>query len=159
MKLTTILVPLDGSALAETALAPAIELARTNSAKLVLLRATEAHASPLTDLTEAQVAAVRGAEEYLARVRTRIDGAEPAGVDTSVWYGPPAEAIIEAARFRHADLIVMSSHGRSGAGRLVLGSVAETVLRGSTVPILLLRPSNVPAAAPVRGTAREAVNV
>ena len=159
MKVTTILVPLDGSALAEAALAPAIELARANNAKLVLLRATEAHAAPLTDLTEAQVAAVRGAEEYLDSVRTRINAVELAAVDTSVWYGPPAEAIVEAARFRRADLIVMSSHGRSGVGRLVLGSVAETVLRASTVPILLLRPSNVPAAAPFGGTAREAVNV
>ena len=159
MKVTTILVPLDGSALAEAALAPAIELARANNAKLVLLRATEAHAAPLTDLTEAQVAAVRGAEDYLAGVHRRINGVELAAVDTSVWYGPPAEAIVEAARFRRADLIVMSSHGRSGVGRLVLGSVAETVLRASTVPILLLRPSNVPAAAPFGGTAREAVNV
>jgi len=159
MKVTTILVPLDGSVLAEAALAPAVALARANNAKLVLLRATEAHAAPLTDLTEAQVAAVRGAEEYLDSVRTRINGVELAAVDTSVWYGPPAEAIVEAARFRRADLIVMSSHGRSGVGRLVLGSVAETVLRASTVPILLLRPSNVPAAAPFGGTAREAVNV
>jgi len=159
MKVTTILVPLDGSALAEAALAPAIELARTNSAKLVLLCATEAHASLLTDLTEAQVAAVRGAEDYLAGVRTRINGAELTAVDMSVWYGPPAEAIVEAARFRRADLIVMSSHGRSGLGRLVLGSVAETVLRASSVPILLIRPGTVPAAVPFNGTAREAVNV
>src|SRR5205807_1955958 len=86
----------------------------------------------------------------LAGVHRRINGVELAAVDTSVWYGPPAEAIVEAARFRRADLIVMSSHGRSGVGRLVLGSVAETVLRASTVPILLLRPSNVPVAAALR---------
>src|SRR5712691_2396494 len=103
MKLTTILVPLDGSVLAEAALIPAIDLARERGAKLVLLRATEAHASPLSDLTEAQVTAVRGAEDYLAALRTRIKGAELTAVDTSVWYGPPAEAIVEAARFRCAD--------------------------------------------------------
>jgi nucleotide-binding universal stress UspA family protein len=69
-------------------------------------------------------------------------------VETSVWYGPPAEAIIEAARVRAIDLIVMSSHGRSGLGRLVLGSVAETVLRGTTVPILLLRDREAPVTLP-----------
>jgi nucleotide-binding universal stress UspA family protein len=159
MNVKTILVPLDGSVLAEAALTPAIDLAREHAAKLVLLRATEAHGAGLGDPTEAQVAAVRRAEEYLAGVRARVPGDTLAGVDTSVWYGPPAEAIVEAARFRGADLIVMSSHGRSGLGRLVLGSVAETVLRASTVPILLIRPGQAPVQAPASGAAREAVNV
>jgi nucleotide-binding universal stress UspA family protein len=158
MKVKTILVPLDGSTLAEAALPPAIDLARDRGARLILLRATEAHAAPLADPAEAQVAAVRGAETYLAGVRTRINTAELPTVDTSVWYGPPAEAIVEAARFRGADLIVMSSHGRTGLGRLVLGSVAETVLRATSVPILLIRPGDVPVE-PLRGLAREAVNV
>jgi nucleotide-binding universal stress UspA family protein len=60
-------------------------------------------------------------------------------VKTSVWYGPPAASIVEAAEIGKADLIVMNSHGRTGLGRLVLGSVAESVLRGTHTPILLLR--------------------
>lgn len=160
MNVKTILVPLDGSVLAEAALTPAIDLARERGAKLVLLRATEAHGSPLSDPTEAQVTAVRRAEEYLAGARARINtGTAVDAVETSVWYGPPAEAIVEAARFRGADLIVMSSHGRSGVGRLVLGSVAETVLRATTVPILLIRPGNAPVEASFKGVAKEAARV
>jgi nucleotide-binding universal stress UspA family protein len=140
MLVTTILVPLDGSVLAEAALAPATELARERRAKLVLLRAAEAHTSLMADPTGAQVAAVRDAEQYLADVRDRVLRGSGVDVDVSVWYGPPAQAIVEAAQYRKADLIVMSSHGRSGLGRLVLGSVAETVLRRSETPILLIRP-------------------
>jgi nucleotide-binding universal stress UspA family protein len=139
MKPKTVLVPLDGSALAEGALAEALELARDGAA-LVLLRATEAQGSPFMDPTEAQVAAIREAEEYLAGVAERLREGGVDNVQTSVWFGPPAESIVDAARYRGADLIVMSSHGRSGLGRLVLGSVAESVLRGTSTPILLLRP-------------------
>jgi nucleotide-binding universal stress UspA family protein len=148
MKITTILVPLDGSILAESALAPAVDLARDHGARLVLLRAAEAHALPMADPTEAQVTAVRTAEEYLAEVRERVLKTGVTQVDTSVWYGPPTEAIVEAAGFRGVDLIVMSSHGRTGLGRLVLGSVAETVLRATRVPIFLIRPGESAAQVP-----------
>jgi nucleotide-binding universal stress UspA family protein len=148
MKISTILVPMDGSALAEAALAPAVELARERGAKLLILRAAEAHTLPMADPTEAQVAAVRDAEQYLADMRDRAMRAGVTDVDVSVWYGPPAQAIVEAAQYRKADLIVMSSHGRSGLGRLVLGSVAETVLRATAVPILLIRPSAAPLDTP-----------
>jgi nucleotide-binding universal stress UspA family protein len=77
-----------------------------------------------------------------------------ANAETSVWYGPPVEAIVEAARYRKADLIVMSSHGRSGVGRLVLGSIAESVLRSTSVPILLIRPGDVPLESPFVGATR-----
>jgi nucleotide-binding universal stress UspA family protein len=158
MKIKTILVPLDGSLLAELALAPAIDLARDKGAKLVLLRAAEAHTT-VADPTEAQVAVVREAEEYLAGVRTRVleDGLDD--IETSVWYGPPAEAIVEAARYRLADLIVMSSHGRSGLGRLVLGSVAERVLRATPTPILLIRAGGAPLDAPSWGRVPELSHV
>src|SRR5262245_12614375 len=119
MKVTTILVPLDGSALAEAALEPAIELARERRAKLLLLRAAEAHTLPMADPTDAQVTAVRDGEQYLTEVRDRILRTNTADVDVTVWYGPPAQVIVEAAQYRKADLIVMSSHGRSGLGRLV----------------------------------------
>ena len=74
-------------------------------------------------------------------------------VQTSVWYGEPAVSIIDAANAQHADLIVMTSHGRSGLSRLIMGSVAESVLRGTTTPILLLRADGAPVARP-DGTAR-----
>jgi nucleotide-binding universal stress UspA family protein len=138
-----IMVPLDGSRLAEVALPEAFEFGRRGAAVL-LLRAAEGTRLPAADPTESQVAAVREAEGYLASVAVRARKAGVEKVDTSVWYGPPAESIIDAARVSGVDLIVMSSHGRSGLGRLVLGSVAETVLRGTTTPILLLRDRNAP---------------
>jgi nucleotide-binding universal stress UspA family protein len=143
MKLRKILVPLDGSRLAEAALGEAIELSRSGAA-LVLLRAAEAARVPLADPTEAQVAVVREAEAYLDAVAERARAAGVANVETSVWYGRADDAIVEAARVRDIDLIVMSSHGRSGLGRLVFGSVAESVLRGTTTPILLIRPNGAP---------------
>lgn len=138
-----IMVPLDGSRLSEVALPAAFDFAR-RGATLVLLRAAEATRLPATDPTESQVAVIREAEGYLSSVAARARKAGVTAVETSVWYGPPAESIIEAARVRGIDLIVMSSHGRSGLGRLVLGSVAETVLRGTTTPILLLRDREAP---------------
>jgi len=134
-----ILIPLDGSRLAEGALEAARGFAG-EGATLILLRAAEAHGSAFMDPNEAQVAVVREAEEYLAGVAARLRQTGVENVETSVWYGPPAEAIGDAAHFRKADLIVMSTHGRSGLGRLVLGSVAESVLRSTSTPILLLRP-------------------
>jgi len=147
MKLNKILVPLDGSTLAESAIAKAMELAG-GEATLMLLRAAEAHTLPGVDPTEAQVEVVREAEEYLAAVAGRLREQGFASVETSVWYGPAASAIVDAARLRKADLIVMSTHGRSGLGRLILGSVAESVLRGTNTPILLLRVPGAPVEPP-----------
>jgi nucleotide-binding universal stress UspA family protein len=164
MRAERILVPLDGSPLAEAALPAAVEFAQGSpGTTLVLLRAAEAARMPGVDPTEAQVTAVREAEEYLQAVSTRLvrQGVKP--VKTSVWYGPPAPAIVEAARVTRADLIVMCSHGRSGLGRLILGSVAESVLRGTRTPILMLRPGEapveaLPGAGEVRST-KEATHV
>jgi nucleotide-binding universal stress UspA family protein len=149
MKLKKIMVPLDGSRLAETALGSAADLAKDNpGATLTLLRATEAGTLPGADPTEAQVTVVREAETYLEQVAARLRAEGVEGVKTSVWYGPPAPSIVEAARIAGTDLIVMSTHGRSGLGRLILGSVAESVVRGTTTPILLLRPSAAPVQTP-----------
>jgi len=149
MKLERILVPLDGSALAESALGRATELAQMSGAQILLLRAVEAHVLLGTDPTDAQVEVVQDGERYLAGIAARLNGTGIKDVVTSVWYGPPAFAIVEAARLRKADLIVMNSHGRSGLGRLVLGSVAESVLRGTTTPILLIRTQSAPVEQPV----------
>lgn len=152
MKTERILVPLDGSALAEAAIEASIDLGRGTPPKLMLLRAAEAHMLPGADPTDEQVAVVHEAEQYLAGVAERLERRGFKDVDTSVWYGPPAAAIIEATKLKKADLIVMSTHGRSGFGRLILGSVTESVLRGTTVPICVVRAPGAPIEAP-SGTA------
>ena len=144
-----ILVPLDGSRLAEAAFDEAVDVAKRHDATVVLLRAAQATRLPAADPTETQVAVVREAETYLAGIAERARNAGLTKVETSVWYAPAAEAIIEAARVRGIDLIVMGTHGRSGLGRFVLGSVAESVLRGTTTPILMLRDHS--AATPAAG--------
>ena len=148
MKLGTILVPLDGSVLAEAALPKALELSEASGGNLLLLRAAQALDLPGVDTTEAQVRVVNEAETYLAEVQARLRRQSHVQVDSAVWYGPAAVAIVEAARARRVDQIVMTTHGRSGLGRLLLGSVAESVLRGITTPILLLRAANAPVEPP-----------
>ncbi len=135
--LSTILVPLDGSPFAERALPYATTLARTAHARLLLLRAVLAHPLPGTDPALAQLTAVQHAEAALAAVaeRLRRDGL---AVDTAVYYDEAATAIADAAHYRHADLIVMSTHGRTGLGRWLYGSVADRVLRRAEVPVLLI---------------------
>jgi nucleotide-binding universal stress UspA family protein len=158
MKANKILVPLDGSNLAEAAIADALDAANRDSASLTLVRATEARVLPGVDPINAQVEAVDEAEDYLGGVKTKLEQRGFRNVETHVWYGPAAPAIIEAARVYKVDLIVMSTHGRSGFGRLVWGSVAESILRGTAVPILLLRPSEAPVELPaVSGQPKEVV--
>ncbi|HEX2440805.1 MAG TPA: universal stress protein [Methylomirabilota bacterium] len=140
MNLETILVPLDGSPMAEAALTPAADLARLTGARLVLLRAGQSATLAMSDPVDAQIDVMQEAQEYLEAVRARVAQAGDLSVETSAWYGPAVESIVDAARYRAADLIVMSSHGRSGVSRLVMGSVAESVLRSTVVPILLIRP-------------------
>lgn len=143
MGLTRILVPLDGSVLAEAAITKAIELADPATTTLILLRVAESHVpgyAPYAMDSEARVEA----ERYLAHVEERLKGAPVARVTRSVWFGHAAAGIVEAARLMSVDLIVLSTHGRSGLGRLVLGSVAEAVLRGTHVPVLVVRDATAP---------------
>jgi nucleotide-binding universal stress UspA family protein len=144
MKIDRVLVPVDGSVLAETAVYRAVDLVRETGATVYLVRAAEAHTLPGADPIEAQVAVVKVAEDYLQHVKARLAEGGFRNVETSVWYGSPTFAIVEAARRRRADLIVMTTHGRSGLGRLIMGSVAESVLRATETPILLLRAPGAP---------------
>lgn len=146
-----ILVPLDGSSLAKAALPYAVELAGVTNGEIILLRAALAHTFPGADASEAQIAAVAEAEEYLAPLAQELRD-RGLGVQSCVYYGEAAEAIIEEADFRQADLIAMSTHGRSGLSRLVLGSVATQVMRRARVPVLLVRPKD--HEAPAHGSLR-----
>jgi nucleotide-binding universal stress UspA family protein len=154
MKVDTVLIPLDGSTLAEEALTQALDLTSGREAVFVLIRAAMASTWPGTDPTDQQVTVVREAEDYLKALKARLAAKGVHRVETSVWYGEPASAIVDAAQARKVDLIVMTTHGRSGLGRLVLGSVAETVLRATRTPILLVRADRAPVQAPT-GVAKE----
>jgi len=157
MKANRILVPLDGSEMAEAAIAPALEMAQAGSALLILMRAADARVLPGSDVIDAQVRAVQEAETYLAGVKEKLQKVGVGRIETHVWYGPAAPAVVEAARVQKVDLIVMSTHGRSGFGRLIFGSVAESVLRGTRVPIFVVRPTGAPVEPPAgQGEARPA---
>ncbi len=148
MNVGRILIPLDGSRTAEAAIPEAVEMARGRPCTFVLLSVAEARILPGADVIGDWVQAVREAEAYLADVKKRLVAEGIGPVETHVWQGPAASAIVDAARRHHADLIVMTSHGRSGISRLVFGSVAEGVLRGCRVPVLLIRPVGAPVAPP-----------
>ncbi len=132
----TILVPLDGSTLAERALPFAEVLARASGARLVLPRASLVRHRPEPATEEARIAADERAEldRHVALLGER--GVVAEGV---LRFDEAAEAIVAEAVGREADLIVMATHGRSGLGRLVFGSTAEAVLRRSPAPVLLIR--------------------
>ena len=132
------LVPLDGSSLAEAVLPQVQELAKALGAELFLVRAAAAHVFPGADPTEEEVDVVQKAEAYLAEVAGRLrDAGIP--IHTAVRYGEAAEEILEHIGVNAIDLVAMSTHGRSGLSRLVLGSVATQVVHHATVPVLLMR--------------------
>jgi nucleotide-binding universal stress UspA family protein len=131
-QLENVLVPLDGSALAEGVLGPAAELARLMEARCTLVRVIV----PADVQTPVEVEA----RAYLERV---AGGLRRQGllVQTHVALGRvPADAILERARALRCDLIALATHGLGGVRRMVLGSVADQVIRGSSYPVLVCRP-------------------
>jgi nucleotide-binding universal stress UspA family protein len=141
------LVPLDGSVLAESIL-PAVEaLARLTGASLTLMQAV-VPPDPLLELAEfrdyrgvelaIQEAEEKAAHTYLTRIADRL-GRQGLVVHTRVVLGEPAELIVQLARA--FDLVAMATHGRGGIGRWVYGSVADKVLRAAPVPVLVVRPT------------------
>jgi nucleotide-binding universal stress UspA family protein len=131
-----VLVPLDGSPLAERALPFARALAQLVQGDLILVRAAPSHHTYAAAI-EAQLKETFEAEQYLARL-ARAYQADFA-IETSVPQGQPADEIIRLAALRGADLVVMTTHGRSGLDRVLLGSVADAVIRRTQLPILLIR--------------------
>jgi nucleotide-binding universal stress UspA family protein len=145
----TILLPLDGSPLAERALAYATALARRSEAKIALVEAVRAHTFPGVDPSDAQVEVTSRAEAYLQSVVDRL-AADGVHAEVHVCYDDPVHAILGAAARQRADLIVMSTHGRGGLSRMLYGSVADQILRHATIPVLLV-PSVVEHAWPADG--------
>jgi len=133
-----ILVPLDGSKLAEGILSRVEGLAKVHDGEVSLIRVALAHTFPGQDPVEHQVNVVREAEEYLTKIESNLRSVG-VKVKSVVCYGHDAKEIVEHAKWGDYDLIAMSTHGRSGLTQFILGSVANKVIHASTVPILLCR--------------------
>ncbi|HEX5504385.1 MAG TPA: universal stress protein [Thermomicrobiales bacterium] len=133
-----ILVPLDGSALAERALPFAAALARVLDAPLLLVRAVVVPEDLGYDPARRQLEAVDDAEAYLRRLAADL-GRQGTAVETVVPYGEAAGAILDAARASEARLIAMTTHGRGGLGNWLAGGVATAVLARAPAPVLLVR--------------------
>jgi nucleotide-binding universal stress UspA family protein len=137
-----VLVPLDGSEAGESVLPFLTNIAGPLDLTIVLLRVLEPLAAAVIDAGHDTVddldARRRDAAEYLAPLAV---GLRARGIDTTiaVRVGRPDDEILAAAQTEGADLIAMSTHGRSGLGRLLFGSVAEQVLRRAEVPVFLMR--------------------
>lgn len=135
-----LLVPLDGSAFSERALPMAVSIARSREAQVILTRVVSVSTFPGADATDAQVQAVNEAKAYLSGIAGTLSE-QGLKVEVAVPYDDPADGILLEIGLRGADLVVMCTHGRSGLGRWIYGSVAEQVLKRSPVPVLLVPPT------------------
>ncbi len=146
-----ILLPVDGSEPAEAVIAHAHALGKLGGSDLALLRVVETppeYVSPyLPDEVRANEAFEKlteewrcAAEEYVTVLGTRLEAEGIATTSEVLVAKHAAEAIIDYAEDGAYDLIAMTTHGRSGLSRVVLGSVTDKVLRGAEVPLLILRP-------------------
>src|SRR5919112_684694 len=144
-----ILVALDGSPLAEAALEPAVEVAKLFQAELSLVQVVRpilpTSGPPLSFPSgySDQVLAIRrgSAQDYIRDVaeRVRESGVRASGV--AVIGGTVPETLIELADPERVGLMVVATHGLGGVRRMVLGSVADKVVRGANVPVLVVRPT------------------
>ena len=138
-----ILVPLDGSKLAECVLPHVTAIAAgCGIQEVVLVRVVEpipVEAPPAIDFEVVQKAGTKAAEKYLAKTKTKLSK-KGLNVEAKVLTGRPGENITEFAERNKVDIIALATHGRSGISRWIFGSVADKIVRSSSVPVLLIKP-------------------
>ena len=151
-----ILVPLDSSRFSSRAIDYAVDIARRFDARIILMQAVlpATPVMPAADVIGPSPAAARimveearkqdkrnvaRAKSYLKRKLKEI---ESSGVNGAyrIAVGRPAYTIMELCKKEHVDLVVMTTHGKSGLKRAILGSVADEVIRNSKTPVLAIRP-------------------
>jgi nucleotide-binding universal stress UspA family protein len=143
-----ILVPLDGSTFSESVLPHVRMLADSTGAEVILLRVMPVGIYDTVFASTAELPMPRNPEEdtraqaegYLQRVAFDYFPPEVT-VRLEVSSGATPETILDYAEGENADLIAMTTHGRSGISRLMVGSVAEEIVRRAHVPVMLVRPS------------------
>ena len=146
-----IVVPLDGSQLSLTVLPYVEELAEALGASLVLYNAVlPLDIYPGTEMTPARVGGIiddllAQGQSFLAEVAREIEGRGKVKVRSVVTIGFPVDEVVRVAGEVNAGLIALATHGRSGVNRWVMGSVADGVVRRSSLPCLLVRPQEAAA--------------
>jgi nucleotide-binding universal stress UspA family protein len=145
VEIKTILVPYDFSDYSEHAFQWALGLAEIWRAKVVVIHAaplsshlTYPESGYLADLTRMEEKVLAEAEQRLREFAAK-KGAGPVTVETRAVLGDPFWEVCKAAEREAVDLIVMGSHGRTGLAHVLLGSVAERVLRHAPCPVLIAR--------------------
>ncbi len=140
-----ILVPTDGSVGVERAIRHAVDLAVEHGAEVNALYVVNSGAyvgTPMESAGQGVDQLLREeAEKAVEEVAAVCDDYE-VPVETAILNGSPSREIVQYAEAEDCDLIVMGTHGRGGIDRLLLGSVAEKVVRSSTVPVLTIRVSD-----------------
>ena len=149
-----ILVPVDGSPHATRALDEAVAIARLTGGRLLVVHAID---EPFVALGAGAWAGVgdllplvrEAAQAVLASAMARVHeaGVPAESLLLDTFQGRVADLVAHAVVERHADLVVIGTHGRRGVGRALLGSDAEQILRQSTVPVLLVKAETARAAA------------
>lgn len=146
-----VVIPLDGSPLAEGVVPFILDIAGPLDLEIVLVRVVQPMRPHVVE--GARHVMLEDAERRVAEAREYVDGiahglrVRGIRVTADVRRGEPVTEIVAAAHEAGADLIAMTTHGRSGLGRLLFGSVAEAVLREAELPVFLLRLTEQPAAA------------
>ncbi len=150
MNIQRILAPTDFSELSKQGLTSALELAETFGAKLLLLHVVEPPPYPVEGIMPSHLGATllddleRQASKDLAQMLSETHGSQ-VEVTRRVVVGIPYRKIVEVAEEEKSDLIVMTTHGRTGLSHLVMGSVTEKIVRTAPCPVLTIRPSSVTA--------------
>ena len=143
-KFEKIMVPLDGSEFAEAALDPALAIARAMGAEVVLFRVAQPipHSGKLAEMPdvydEVVAAAYREAEDYLTALQERL-ASDRISIEYRSAAGGIARQILDYAAEENIDLMVLSSHGRTGVGRWIHGSVAQKILSSCACSTLIVR--------------------
>jgi nucleotide-binding universal stress UspA family protein len=143
-----ILVPLDGSALAETILPYVEDMARCDGSSVIFIQVLEPVASTILMASPEMSMYIDDAEQQQEKeAHTYLEGRcnafrQKVGVDarTLITRGSVVPTIVEAANSEDVDLIAMASHGRTGLSRAIFGSVATAVLHNTHRPMLLIHP-------------------
>ena len=150
MNIQRILAPTDFSELSKQGLTSALELAETFGAKLLLLHVVEPPSYPVEGIMPSHLGATllddleRQASKDLAQMLSETHGSQ-VEVTRGVVVGIPYRKIVEVAEEEKSDLIVMTTHGRTGLSHLVMGSVTEKIVRSAPCPVLTIRPTSVSA--------------